>query len=83
MDETSRIREAVEQAIEKAVEEAVGKAVEEAVGKAVGKAVEETALNRNVEIAKKLIKRGMTNEEIAEDTGLSIAQIEALRHEEA
>lgn len=34
---------------------------------------------RNVEIAKKLIKRQLTNEEIAEDTGLTITQIEQLR----
>jgi len=35
----------------------------------------------SVEIAKKLIKRNLTNEEIAEDTGLSIEQIEQLRKE--
>jgi predicted transposase/invertase (TIGR01784 family) len=33
------------------------------------------------EIAIKLIKRNLTNEEIAEDTGLTIEQIEALRNE--
>ena len=35
--------------------------------------------NRNIEIAKKLIKRNLSNEDIAEDTGLSIEQIEKLR----
>ena len=31
-------------------------------------------------IAKKLIKRNLTNEEIAEDTGLTVEQIEQLRN---
>jgi predicted transposase/invertase (TIGR01784 family) len=35
---------------------------------------------RNIEIAKKLIKRNLTNEEIAEDTGLTVEQIEQLRN---
>uniref|UniRef100_UPI00047A537C Rpn family recombination-promoting nuclease/putative transposase n=1 Tax=Hugenholtzia roseola TaxID=1002 RepID=UPI00047A537C len=40
----------------------------------------ETAVEENkIEIAKKLIKRNLTNEEIAEDTGLTVEQIEALR----
>lgn len=34
-----------------------------------------------ITIAKKLIKRNLTNEEIAEDTGLKIDQIEKLRYE--
>jgi predicted transposase/invertase (TIGR01784 family) len=34
-----------------------------------------------IEIAKKLIKRKLTNKEIAEDTGLTVEQIEALRRE--
>jgi predicted transposase/invertase (TIGR01784 family) len=38
-------------------------------------------LNRNIEIAKKLIKRNLSNEDIAEDTGLSLEQIENLRNE--
>jgi predicted transposase/invertase (TIGR01784 family) len=42
----------------------------------------ETAVEENkVEIAAKLIKRNLTNEEIAEDTGLTVEQIEALRNE--
>ena len=36
---------------------------------------------RNVEIATKLMKRNLTNEEIAEDTGLSVEQIQELRNE--
>ncbi len=36
---------------------------------------------RSVEIAKKLIKRKLSNEDIAEDTGLNLVQIEALRKE--
>jgi predicted transposase/invertase (TIGR01784 family) len=42
----------------------------------------ETAVEENkVEIAKKLIKRSLTNEEIAEDIGLSVEQIEQIRSE--
>lgn len=37
--------------------------------------------NNRKEIAKKLIKRNLTNEEIAEDTGLTIEQIEQLRNQ--
>lgn len=36
---------------------------------------------RSIEIAKKLINRNLTNEEIAEDTGLNPEQIEQLRRE--
>ena len=44
--------------------------------------VEEKAkMNRNFEIAKKLIKRNMSNEDIAEDTGLTLEQVEQLRNE--
>ena len=35
---------------------------------------------QSIEIAKKLIKRNLTNEEIAEDTGLTVEQIEQLRN---
>ncbi len=35
----------------------------------------------SIEIAKKLLKRGLSNIEIAEDTDLTIEQIEQLRHE--
>jgi predicted transposase/invertase (TIGR01784 family) len=69
LDEISRIQEAVEQAVGQAVEQAVGQAVEQA------------EMNRNIEIAKKLIKRNLTNNEIADDTGLTVKQIEQLRHE--
>ncbi len=41
----------------------------------------EAKQERNVEIAKKLIKRSLTNEEIAEDTGLTLEQIQELRAE--
>ena len=37
---------------------------------------------RSIEIAKKLLKRNLSNEDIAEDTGLSLEQIETLRNEE-
>ncbi|TAE00109.1 MAG: Rpn family recombination-promoting nuclease/putative transposase, partial [Bacteroidetes bacterium] len=48
--------------------------------------VEERGRNQGInqgkmEIAKKLIKRNLTNEEIAEDTGLAIEQIEKMRSE--
>lgn len=33
-----------------------------------------------IEIARKLIKRNLTNEEIAEDTGLTLEQVEQLRN---
>jgi predicted transposase/invertase (TIGR01784 family) len=75
------VEKAVEEAVGKAVEEAVGKAVEEAVGKAVGQAKEEAELRSKIEIAKKLIKRNLSNQEIAEDTGLTMAQLDALRRE--
>jgi hypothetical protein len=42
---------------------------------------QEAKLRERVEIARKLIKRNLTNEEIAEDTGLTIEQIEHLRNE--
>jgi FixJ family two-component response regulator len=42
-------------------------------------AVRKALSKRDEEIAKKLISRKLTNEEIAEDTGLSIEQIEKLR----
>jgi hypothetical protein len=38
--------------------------------------------NARIDIAKKLIKRGLTNEEIAEDTELSVEKIEQIRSEE-
>jgi predicted transposase/invertase (TIGR01784 family) len=44
-------------------------------------AVEQAELNRNIEIAKKLIKRNLSNNDIAEDTGLTVEQIEQLRSE--
>ena len=44
-------------------------------------ALETAVEEREIEIAKKLIKRRLTNEEIAEDTGLSIEQIQELRNE--
>jgi predicted transposase/invertase (TIGR01784 family) len=44
-------------------------------------ALETAVEEREIEIAKKLIKRNLTNEEIAEDTGLSIEQIQKLRNE--
>ena len=44
-------------------------------------AVEKAEINSKTEIAKKLIKRKLTNEEIAEDTGLTLKQIQELRTE--
>lgn len=40
---------------------------------------EKVRKNEKLEIAKKLIKRNLTNAEIAEDTGLTFEQVEALR----
>ena len=77
LDETSRIREAVEQAVEKAVQEAV----EQAVEKAVEQAVQEANLTKQIEFAKNAIKKGLDNQFIAELTGLTVEQIEALRNE--
>ncbi len=81
LDETSRIQEAVEKAVGEAVEKAVGEAVEKAVGEAVEKAVGEAELSKQTEIAKKLIKRNLSNADIAEDTGLTLEQINELRKE--
>ncbi len=44
-------------------------------------AEEKVANQKAIEIAKKLIKRNLTNEEISEDTGLTIEEIELLRNE--
>lgn len=44
------------------------------------KAVEQAEINSKVEIAKNAIKKGLENQFIAELTGLSIEQIEALRN---
>ncbi|MCS6832492.1 MAG: PD-(D/E)XK nuclease family transposase [Flammeovirgaceae bacterium] len=44
-------------------------------------AVEEAIEEKMIEIAKKLIKRGLSNEEIAEDTGLTIERVEQIRQE--
>ena len=81
LDESSRIQEAVEKAVGEAVEKAVGEAVEKAVGEAVEKAVGEAELSKQTEIAKKLIKRNLSNADIAEDTGLTLEQINQLRKE--
>jgi predicted transposase/invertase (TIGR01784 family) len=44
-------------------------------------AEEKISRKKAIEIAQKLIKRKLKNDEIAEDTGLTLEQIEALRHE--
>jgi predicted transposase/invertase (TIGR01784 family) len=56
--------------------------IKETIDKAVEQAVEQAELGSKLEIAKKLIKRNLTNEDIAEDTGLNLAQIEQLRREQ-
>jgi len=38
--------------------------------------------DEKIRLARKLIKRKLTNEEIAENTGLTVGQINALRDEE-
>ena len=47
----------------------------------IAKIEQNARIEEKVEIAKKLIKRRLTNEEIAEDTKLSIEDIEKLRNE--
>jgi predicted transposase/invertase (TIGR01784 family) len=42
---------------------------------------QEAKLREKIDIAKKLIRRNLSNEDIAEDTGLSIEQVEQLRSE--
>ncbi len=42
---------------------------------------QEAELREKIKIAKKLIKRNLTNEEIAEDTGLTLEQTKQLRNE--
>jgi predicted transposase/invertase (TIGR01784 family) len=44
-------------------------------------ALETAVEEKQIEIARKLIRRNLTNEEIAEDTGLTLEQIEQLRNE--
>jgi predicted transposase/invertase (TIGR01784 family) len=44
-------------------------------------ALETAVEEREIEIAKKLIKRNLTNEQIAEDTSLTVEMIEQLRNE--
>ncbi|SFC92325.1 conserved hypothetical protein (putative transposase or invertase) [Flexibacter flexilis DSM 6793] len=46
---------------------------------AIETAINKAKNNEKIEIARKLIRRNLTNEEIAEDTGLSITEIEVLR----
>ena len=72
LDENTRIRVAVEKAVGEAVEKAVGEAVEKAVG--------EAEIESKLTIAKNAILAGLTNEFIAQITGLTIGQIEALRN---
>jgi predicted transposase/invertase (TIGR01784 family) len=48
---------------------------------AVEKALEQGELNSKIEIAQKMLKRGTEILVIAEDTGLTVAQIEQLRNE--
>jgi predicted transposase/invertase (TIGR01784 family) len=64
LDQNTFIRETVEKAVEKALEQAV----------------EQAELSKQIEIAKKLIQRKLSNEEIAEDTGLTVEQVELLRN---
>jgi predicted transposase/invertase (TIGR01784 family) len=81
LDEISRIQEAVDAAVKVAVETAVKEAVETTVKEAVETATEQAELSSKIEIAKKLIRRKLSNADIAEDTNLTIEQIEKLRQE--
>jgi PD-(D/E)XK nuclease family transposase len=47
----------------------------------IAKVAQNAKKEREFEIAKKLIKRGLLNDEISEDTGLSVEEIEKMRTE--
>jgi predicted transposase YdaD len=55
--------------------------VEEAAAKAAAKAAAETVANRNIEIAKKLLRRGLTVTDVAEDTELDKSTVIRLQAE--
>jgi predicted transposase/invertase (TIGR01784 family) len=60
---------------------AVNNAVKKAEKKAEKKGKIEGKIEREIEIAKNMIKKGFDDETIAEVTGLTIEQIQALREE--
>ncbi|GAB4344757.1 MAG: Rpn family recombination-promoting nuclease/putative transposase [Flammeovirgaceae bacterium] len=67
--------------MEKGMEKGIKKGMEKGIKKGMEKGIEEGKVKKAIEIAKKLLKRGFNNDEISEDTGLSIMQIEKLRLE--
>ena len=75
-----KIKEAVEKARKEAEEEA-RKDAEQKIKEVEKEARKDENYKKAIEIAKKLIRRNLKNEEIAEDTGLSIEQIQKLRIE--
>jgi len=75
-----KIKEAVEKARKEAEEEA-RKDAEQKIKEVEKEARKDENYKKAIEIAKKLIRRNLKNEEIAEDTGLNIEQIQKLRIE--
>jgi len=75
-----KIKEAVEKA-RKEAEEETRKDAEQKIKEVEKEARKDENYKKAIEIAKKLIRRNLKNEEIAEDTGLSIEQIQKLRIE--
>ena len=58
--------------------EGVAKGIAEGVAKGIAEGVAKGIEQRNVEIARKMLRKGMTPEEVADMTGLSIADVDGL-----
>lgn len=58
--------------------EGVAKGIAEGVAKGIAEGVAKGIEQRNVEIARKMLGKGMTPEEVADMTGLSIADVDGL-----
>ena len=71
------VKEAVKEAVEKAVEETEEK-VEQKAKKKVEQAKEETSRKKQIEIAKNFKNAGVDATIIAQSTGLTVAEIDAL-----
>ena len=62
-----------------AIEEGIQKGIEEGIEKGIQQGLQQGAEKRNLEIADRLIAKGMSDSEIAEITGLSESTIQQLR----
>ena len=64
--------------VAKGIAEGVAKGIAEGVAKGIAEGVAKGIEQRNVEIARKMLGKGMTPEEVADMTGLSIADVDGL-----